>query len=65
MTTSEAIVSGIWKGLKGFPRKEASEAALEVAARYWVERGLREEDFLEKAGDLYRSAAGLVQQDPR
>jgi hypothetical protein len=54
----QAIVEGVQKGLKPFPKAKASAAALEVAARMWVERGLGLDDFIECAKAYYNEAAG-------
>lgn len=52
------IVEGLQRGLQAFPREKTSVAALEVAARLWVERGLDVDDFVECARAHYNKAAG-------
>lgn len=56
MDQSSAIRDGVRQALAGYPKAQVSSAILQLAADFWVERDLEEDDFVESAKDSYREA---------
>jgi hypothetical protein len=53
---SDAIRDGVRQALAGYPKPKVSSAILQLAADFWVERDLEEEDFVECAKASYQKA---------